>query len=105
MIPALRALALAAASKEFPALQLVEVTCDEMDSQKREISIRNSYIGDFLQDIYSKFIGIEEWGPLEQIFADAGVKLVHIDSGNTRCFARDVLVNAGLVKPVERKYR
>lgn len=105
MIPALHALALAAASKEFPALQLVEITCDEMDGQKREISIRNSYIGDFLADVYSKFIGIEEWGPLEQRFAAAGVKLVHIDSGNTRCFARDVLVNAGLVKPVEKKYR
>lgn len=105
MIPALHALAHAAASQEFPALQLVEITCDEMDSQKREISIRNSYIGDFLEDIYSKFISIEEWASLEQRFADAGVKLVHIDSGNTRCFARDVLVNAGLVKPVERKYR
>ncbi|KAL9479754.1 hypothetical protein ACSS6W_004540 [Trichoderma asperelloides] len=105
MIPALHALALAAASKEFPALRLVEITCDEMDGQKREISIRNTYIGDFLEDSYSKFISIDEWGPLERRFSDAGVKLVHIDSGNTRCFARDVLLNAGLVKPVERKYR
>lgn len=99
MIPALHALASSSASKEFPALKLVEVTSDERDVRKREISIRKYGGPQFLTDTYSRFINIEEWNSLEQKFAAAGVKLAHIDSGNTSCFARDTLENAGLVGP------
>jgi hypothetical protein len=100
IIPALHALASASVSKEFPALQMVEVTCDGRDVQKREISTRREHFSRFLDDTYSKFISMEEWDSLEQEFAAAGVKLVHIDSGNTGCFARDLLVSDGLLEPV-----
>ncbi|KAM0250737.1 hypothetical protein ACHAQJ_008492 [Trichoderma viride] len=105
MVPALHKLAAASASKEFPALRLVEVTCDERDIQKREISIQQARPFKFLIDTASKFINIEEWNSLEQEFAIAGVKLVHIDSGNTGCFARDVLERAGRLQPVKVKKR
>ncbi|RFU78693.1 hypothetical protein TARUN_3540 [Trichoderma arundinaceum] len=99
MVPALHALAASAASKEFPVLRLVEITSDASDVQKREISIRKYAAPSPLIDTFSRFINIEEWKSLEQEFTTAGVKLVHIDSGNTKCFAREILENNGLLDP------
>ncbi|KAL7949511.1 hypothetical protein V8C42DRAFT_311091 [Trichoderma barbatum] len=98
MVPALVALASSAASKKFPALKLVELTSDERDVRKREISLRKYGGPRFLRDTYSRFINIEDWNSLEKKFAAAGAQLVHIDSGNTRCFATDVLKKAGVLE-------
>ncbi|KAL7939908.1 hypothetical protein V8C35DRAFT_18645 [Trichoderma chlorosporum] len=103
MIPALHALASSAASKEFPHLRRVEITSDERDTRKREVSMRKYGGLRFLRDTYSRFINIEDWNSLEKKFAAAGVQLVHVDSGNTSCFARDVLENAGLLGPASRE--
>lgn len=88
--------ALASASKEFPALKLVEITSDEKDQQKRRISIRKYGEMDYLVDNFTKFLNMEQWSSLEKAFEAAGIKLIHIDSGNTSCFATERLLGAGL---------
>ncbi|KAK4084337.1 uncharacterized protein Triagg1_817 [Trichoderma aggressivum f. europaeum] len=98
MIPALHALASSAAS-EFPSLRLVEATAAARDVRKRETSWRKYSGPRLMRDKYSKFIKPDDWNSLEEKFADAGVQLTHINSGNTSCFARDVLENAGLIGP------
>ncbi|KAL6837914.1 NADP-dependent oxidoreductase domain-containing protein [Trichoderma camerunense] len=95
MIPALHALASSAAS-EFPSLRLVEATATERDIRQRETSWRK-YSWPKVLTGSSNFIKPDVWTSLEEKFAAAGVQLKHIDSGNTSCFARDVLEKAGLV--------
>ncbi|KAK5991827.1 hypothetical protein PT974_05213 [Cladobotryum mycophilum] len=95
MVPALHALA-AAAAGTFPTLKPVEVTSDEGDVLKREMSLRLGYPQPkSLTGKYSRFVAIEDWDSLQQEFAAAVIRLLHIDSGNTDCFARDVLVKKG----------
>ncbi|KAK4066596.1 hypothetical protein Trihar35433_7023 [Trichoderma harzianum] len=98
MIPALHALASSAAS-EFPSLRLVEATATERDIRTRETSWRKYSYPKVLRTGSSNFIKPDVWTSLEEKFAAAGVQLKHIDSGNTSCFARDVLEKAGLVGP------
>ncbi|KAL7955680.1 NADP-dependent oxidoreductase domain-containing protein [Trichoderma compactum] len=98
MLPALHALASSAAS-EFPSLRVVEATAAARDIRKRETSWRKYSGPRLLRDKYSKFIKPDAWKSLEKKFAEAGVQLIHINSGNTSCFARDALENAGLVGP------
>ncbi|PNP54433.1 hypothetical protein THARTR1_04990 [Trichoderma harzianum] len=98
MLPAFHALASCAAS-EFPSLRLVEATASARDVRKRQTSWRKRKGPLSMRDKYSKFIKTDAWNSLDAKFADAGVQLIHVNSGNTSCFARDVLENAGLIGP------